>query len=60
MENPFRIIDKRLERIELLLEKLVAQATEYKIKKYSSNKNKMPTEQEMDAYLLKHVFSNKK
>ncbi len=57
MENHFEIINNRLERIELLLQKLVPQTTEKKINKISAPVSKMPTEEEMDAYVMKHVFS---
>ncbi|WP_300024324.1 hypothetical protein [uncultured Maribacter sp.] len=60
MENPFEIINKRLERIELLLAQLISTTTEKDIIKKSTFKNKMPTDEEMDAYLMKHVFSEKK
>ncbi|MEP2239070.1 MAG: hypothetical protein ABJI22_11970 [Maribacter sp.] len=60
MENPFEIINKRLERIEQLLEEL----TTSNVKNIKTTKNKgflkMPTDEEMDAYLMKHVFSKKK
>ena len=60
MENPFEIINQRLERIELLLEELTtSNVTDIKTIK---NKRilKMPTDEEMEAYLMKHVFSAKK
>ncbi|MRX62580.1 hypothetical protein [Maribacter luteus] len=60
MDNPYEIIDKRLERIELLLENLVFQTKKKNIKKNNTTKTKMPTEDEMDAYILKTVFSEKK
>ena len=60
MENHFEIINQRLERIELLLEQLVPLSIEKNIIKKGRLKNKIPTEEEMDAYLMTHVFSKKK
>jgi len=59
MDSPFEIINQRLERIELLLEQLVPSTTEKDIIKKSTFKNKIPTDEEMDAYLMKYVFSEK-
>jgi len=60
MDNPFEIINQRLERIELLLEQLVPLSTDKDIVKKNKFKNKIPTDEEMEAYLMKHVFSEKK
>jgi hypothetical protein len=59
MDNPFEIFNERLERIEFLLEKLVSETTVQIINKNNVPKSKMPTDEEMDAYLLQNVFSIK-
>ncbi|WP_282054514.1 hypothetical protein [Maribacter luteus] len=60
MENPFEIIDKRLERIEQLLVNLTLEKTGKDKLKYTPSRIKMPTDEEMTIYLLKTVFSKKK
>lgn len=60
MESTLTSIERRLERIELLLEQLVQLSTEKNIIKKSAFKGKMPTDEEMEAYLMKHLFSEKK
>jgi hypothetical protein len=60
MESTLKSIERRLDRIELLLEQLVPLSIEKDIIKKSAFKSKIPTEEEMDAYLMKHVFSAKK
>ncbi|MFV1449132.1 hypothetical protein VBZ51_08290 [Maribacter sp. HS] len=60
MESTLTSIERRLERIELLLEQLIPQSTEKIFIKKSTFKSKIPTDDEMDAYLMKHVFSEKK
>ncbi|WP_047246951.1 hypothetical protein [Maribacter thermophilus] len=60
MENSFEIIDKRLERIELLLEKLFQNQQQNNISEKTDCETKMPSQEEMDAYILKRFFSDKK
>ena len=53
MENPFETIDKRLERIELLLEKLVTQQNN----NYQISNNKPMTAKELGIYLNLSVYT---
>ena len=60
MESTLTSIERRLERIELLLEQLVPLSTEKNIIKKNAFKSKIPTDKEMESYLMKYVFSEKK
>jgi len=53
MENPFETIDKRLERIEILLEKLVTQQNDNSEISY----NKPMTAKELGIYLNLSVYT---
>ncbi|MGO4921384.1 helix-turn-helix domain-containing protein [Maribacter spongiicola] len=53
MENPFEIINQRLERIEQLLDKLISQ----NINDSKSNDNKPMTAKELGIYLNLSVYT---
>jgi len=60
MENTLKSIEKRLERIELLIEKLVTEPEKKIIPKKRKPQNNFLTEDEIRCLLLKTVFNRKK
>jgi|GEM_PF-2868835 len=60
MENTLQSIEKRLERIELLLEKLVTEPEEKIIPIKRKPQNNFLTEDEIRSLLLRTVFNRKK